>query len=350
MTRNRLVLIAAAGIALFVVASFPSLKRFVAPYGTTALAIDAAPMPAVEELTLEETIPLGDVKGRLDHMAVDVRRGRLFIAELGNGSVAVVDLGSRKLARRITGLKEPQGVAYAREPDRLFIANGGTGTIEMREGDELTGVGEIALGDDADNIRLDDQNRVIVGYGDGALAVLDSTTGGKIVDIPLAAHPEAFLPEPGGNRIFVNEPGALRIAVIDRPSGKQIARWGVAGALANFPMALDAAGRRLFVVYRTPALIGTFDTQNGDLLGQLPTCRDADDVFHDASRNRVYVICGEGAIAVLDASGRSPREQSRIQTRPGARTGLFVPALDRLYVAVPAHSNGPAEIRAYRPH
>ena len=306
-------------------------------------------MPAVAELTLEETVPLGDVKGRLDHMAVDVRRGRLFIAELGDDFVAVVDLSSRKLARRITGLKEPQGVAYSRELDRLFIANGGTGAIEIREGDELTHVGEIALGDDADNIRLDGQNRVIVGYGGGSLAMLDLTTGDKIADMPLAAHPEAFLPEPGGNRILVNEPGAYRIAVIDGRSGKETARWGIAGAFANFPMALDAAGRRLFVVYRMPALIGTFDPQNGDLLGQLPTCGDADDVFHDASRNRVYVICGEGAVAVLDASGRSPHEQSRMQTLSGARTGLFVPELDRLYVAVPAHSNEPAEIRAYRP-
>jgi hypothetical protein len=114
-------------------------------------------------------------------------------------------------------------------------------------------------------------------------------------------------------------------------------------------MALDTAGRRLFVVYRMPALITAFDTRTGGLLGQLPTCRDADDVFYDTSRNRVYVICGEGTIAVLDAGEPKLREQSRLQTRSGARTGLFVLERDRLYVAVPAAANAPAEIRAYRP-
>src|SRR3978361_401719 len=62
---------------------------------------------------LVRTIPLADVSGRIDHMAVDLRRGRLFVAELGNNTVDVVDLASGKIIQRIKGLKEPQGVGYA---------------------------------------------------------------------------------------------------------------------------------------------------------------------------------------------------------------------------------------------
>jgi hypothetical protein len=83
--------------------------------------------------------------------------------------------------------------------------------------------------------------------------------------------------------------------------GKEVARWGASGAAGNFPMALDAQGQRLFVAYRMPALLAAFDTSNGEIAAKSETCRDADDVFHDAARGRVYVVCGEGAVAVLDA-------------------------------------------------
>src|ERR1043165_7859750 len=68
--------------------------------------------PATPTLQLEAKIPLGNVRGRIDHMAVDLSRKRVFVAELGNGSVSVVDLQQQKVVHRITGLKEPQGVGY----------------------------------------------------------------------------------------------------------------------------------------------------------------------------------------------------------------------------------------------
>lgn len=343
----------AVGVAALILAAAAvcsPLRRLIAPYAATALGLGEAPAATVAELTLAERIPLGEVKGRLDHMAIDLRRGLLFLAELENNTLAVVDLNAGRLAQRIEGLSEPQGVAYVATTDRLFIANGGSGIVQMRKGEDLTLVREIVLGEDADNIRQDGPDRIIVGYGGGALAVLDAASGDKIADIALAAHPEAFLPEPGGARIFVNEPRALRTAVIARASGQEVARWGAPGAAANFPMALDEKGKRLFVAYRMPALIAAFDTSSGALLTQLSSCRDPDDVFHDPARGRVYVICGEGAVAVLDASKGTLRNQSLLQSRSGARTGLFSPERDRLFVAIPARGNKQAELRAYRPN
>jgi hypothetical protein len=64
-----------------------------------------------EALVLEAKIGLGAVRGRIDHFAFDPTRQRLFVAELGNDSVGVIDLKGRSLARRLTGLGEPQGLA-----------------------------------------------------------------------------------------------------------------------------------------------------------------------------------------------------------------------------------------------
>jgi DNA-binding beta-propeller fold protein YncE len=194
------------------------------------------------------------------------------------------------------------------------------------------------------------EGRIVVGYGDGGLAMLDPSTGEKLGDIPLAAHPEGFALDADTQRAFVNEPKALRIGVIDRQSGKEIARWGASAAAANFPMAFDGDSHLLFVAYRIPALITAFDTTTGELVARLPTGGDPDDIFYDKTRSRLYVICGDGSIAVLAVSGHHLQELSRLATRPGARTGLYAPDLDLLFVAAPATKSAPAEIRIYRPH
>jgi hypothetical protein len=87
--------------------------------------------------------------------------------------------------------------------------------------------------------------------------------------------------------------------------------------------------------------------RTGAVIGEHDTCGDVDDMFVDAKRRRVYVTCGEGFIDVLNASAEYAR-LVRITTRPGARTSLFIPPLDRLAVAVRADGSEPAELWIYR--
>jgi DNA-binding beta-propeller fold protein YncE len=298
-------------------------------------------------LSLETKITLGDVVGRIDHLAVDIKRHRLFIAELGNNSVGVVDIEAQRLLQRIEGFKEPQGVAHEPAADRVYVANAGDGVVRIFRADNLSPVGEVALGDDADNIRVAGPDRVLVGYGNGAIAVLEA--GKKVTVLPLAAHPESFQLDSDGGRLFVNEPEGHRVAVLDEKTGKELGKWNVPGLGANFPMAFDGTGHRLSVVYRSRPTLAIFDTTKGDLLAQVPTCGDADDVFLDAKRNRVYISCGDGFLAIVNVSGDGFSEVGSIPTRKGARTSLFVPELDRLFVAVRAEGGQPAEIWAYRP-
>ena len=125
-------------------------------------------------LIFEAKIPLGQVSGRIDHLGIDLKRQRLLVAELGNNSLGVVDLAAGKVLRRIADLSEPQGVAYVPFSDSVFVANAGDGSVRVLGGEDLTPTGRIELGDDADNVRLDTaHNRVLVGYGKGALAVID---------------------------------------------------------------------------------------------------------------------------------------------------------------------------------
>ena len=324
--RARLLIVAVAGILL----------------GPTARASDL--------LQLEAKIPLGEVSGRIDHMAIDLARGRLFVAELGNDSVGIVDLSARKMLRRLTGLKEPQGVGYIADADMLYVANAGDGSVRAYRGADYATAGRIDLGGDADNIRVDPRtNRLLVGYGSGGVAVLDPAMQRKLADIALPAHPEAFQIDAGANRVFINLPDARAIAVADLDSATPIAIWHNRGADGNFPMALDLVAGRVLTVFRRPARLGVFAMRDGAPVASVESCGDADDVFVDAKRKRIYVSCGDGHIDVFDAERNEYSRIAHIATVSGARTSLFIPEMDRLLLAVRARGSEPAAIWIYRP-
>jgi YVTN family beta-propeller protein len=314
------------------------------------LFLSTGNMRAEEFLAVENKILLGKVAGRIDHLAVDLSRKRLFVAELGNNSVSVIDLTERKVIRRLFGLKEPQGVGYVASTDTLYVANAGDGSVHLFEGPELSLAGRIELGDDADNIRIDSgAERVYVGFGNGAIAAIDPVSRKKNGEIPLTAHPESFQLDQTSQKIWVNVPGAGHVAVLDRGSGKQVATWMLPDAKSNFPMAIDKANNRVLVVSRQPAELIAFAADNGAIVARLKTCGDADDVFVDEKRQRIYVTCGEGFVDILQADARGYQRLGRAPTARGTRTSLFVPDFDRLFVAVRATSNEPAAIWICRP-
>jgi DNA-binding beta-propeller fold protein YncE len=313
--------------------------------GSATVAAQTAGAP----LVLETKIPLGQVSGRIDHLGVDVKRQRLFIAELGNNSLGVVDLAAGKVLRRISGLSEPQGVAYVPFADSVFVANAGDGSVHVLRGDDLGPIGRIELGEDADNVRLDTQrNRVLVGYGNGALAVIDPATRTKEANIRLKGHPEGFQIDETATKVFVNVPDARDVEVADLASEANRS-LPMHGAGSNFPMAIDRDAHRVLVVFRNPPTLMALSSQDGHVVAKTDTCGDADDVFVDPKRHRVYVSCGEGIVDVFEQREAEYRRMARVPTVSGARTSLFVPELDRLFVAVRAKSKEPAAIWVFRP-
>ncbi len=307
--------------------------------------------PAAEEgrpLEFRQAIPLANVEGRIDHLALDLKGQRLFVAALGNNTVEAIDLKAGKRAHSITGLKEPQGVGFVPESNKLYVANAKGGACDIFDGASFKRIKTVKFSDDADNVRYDAAaGRVYVGYGDGALGGIDAATGERIGDIKLDGHPESFQLEKNGPRIFVNIPTARKIAVVDRAKAAVIASWPVEGR-DNYPMALDEEHHRLFVGFRKPAKLSVFDTETGKVVASLDSPGDADDVFYDSARHRVYVSGGEGSIGIFQQKGADHYDPvAKIPTAAGARTALFVPELNRIYLAVPHRGSQSAEIRVY---
>jgi DNA-binding beta-propeller fold protein YncE len=314
----------------------------------TMHAADTAP------LNLVQTIPMPKVDGRIDHMAADVAGRRLFVAALGNNTVEVVDLKAGKLIQSLPGFAEPQGIAYVPELDRLFVANGADGTCRIVDGHSFKTIASIQCGDDADNVRYDEKaRRIYVGYGCGALMVLDAKSGDKLADIKLAGHPESFRLESGGPRIFVNVPNAEQIAVIDREKAEVTGTWPIKEAKSNFPLILDEANHHLFAGCRNPArlLVYDYSASPGRLIASVPISRDTDDLFYDVANKSLYVSCGQGTIDVIRQSDADHYTvEKTIATSAGVRTSLFVPELKSLCLAVPHRGSQLAEIRVYQTH
>jgi len=305
---------------------------------------------AAQPLRLEKTIDLPEVQGRIDHLSVDVKGQRLFVSALGNNTVEVVDIKAGKRIKTIGGLQEPQGVLYVPSTGRLYVANAKDGNVRVFDGNSYAALKTLDYGDDADNLRYDaGRKRIYVGYGSGALGEIDDE-GNKAGEIKLDAHPESFQLEKDGPRIYVNLPKSRKIAVLDREKHAIIATWPIGMALANYPMALDQADHRLFVMTRFPARLLVFDTNTGKTIQRLPAVGDCDDVFYDQARKRIYASGGEGGISVFEQQDTDHyKESARITTVEGARTAFFSPELDRLFLAVRRKGAQAAQVRVFAP-
>lgn len=313
-----------------------------------ACALHAADTPT---LKLVQTIPLPGVKGRFDHFAIDTKGQRLFVAALGNNTLEVVDLAAGKRFQSLPGMAKPTGVLYLPEAGRVLVGNGDDGTLKFLSDAEYKVLKNLADLADADNLRFDAGSKLAwLGYGEGALGIIDTTGARLIGSVKLSAHPESFQLEKDASRIFVNVPDAKQVAVIDRTKRAVTETWPMETFRANFPMALDEPNHRLFIGCRQPARLVVLDTATGKSVADLSISGDTDDLFYDAARKRVYLSCGEGFIDTVEQSTPDRYKRiSRLGTAPGARTSFFSPALDRLYLAVPDRGAQRAEIRVYQP-
>ena len=304
-------------------------------------------------LGLVQTMPLQNVGGRIDHMDIDIPRQRLFVAELGNNSIDIIDLKTGKRISSISGLHEPQGIAYVQDTNKIFVANGGDGTVQIFDSNTFSLVKTISLSSDADNMHYDAyQKLVYVGYGNGGLAVIDPMKNILIDTIKLDGHPESFQIsdelQPG---IFVNVPESDSISVIDAQKRAVVTKWSNNGSTGNYPMALDEDSYRLFTVYRSSSQLSVIDTNTGKSVAKLDVVKDTDDIWFDAENKQIYLTGGEGYLDIISQKDQNNyQEIAKIPTGQGGRTSLFVSALDRLYIAIPDYSGHDAKIEVFETH
>jgi DNA-binding beta-propeller fold protein YncE len=293
-------------------------------------------------------VSLPNVGGRIDHLAFDAAREHLFVAALGNDSVEVIDTSKHVRLQSLSGFHEPQGIAVLSDLSAVAVANGDTGTLQLLDANTLQTRWTTNVGGDADNVRYDAGAKRVFVAAEGGLFAVNPMSGRVMQRIEIAGHPESFQLERDGPPVYANLPGASQVVVGDRQRLSVISRWNTGMCRANYPMALDPMGRRVFVGCRRPPILAAFDRATGNLVTSIPVVGDTDDLFYDAARNRVYVIGGEGFVDVVTRDGDALKRVFRVPTRDGARTALWVQEQSRLYVAVPARGGQAAEVRVFQ--
>src|ERR1041384_2483316 len=160
-------------------------------------------------LELVQTIVLDGIQGRFDHLSADVGGKRLFVAAKEANTVVVIDLAQAKVAHKIDGLPEPQGIVFIPELKRFAVACGKDGSCRIFDCDSYKPLKSLDFKEDGDNVRYDAATkRLYVAHEAGGLGIVDAEKMEKVGDVKLEAHPESFQLEKKGKRIFVNVPDA----------------------------------------------------------------------------------------------------------------------------------------------
>jgi len=332
-----------------------NLKLFFAATFFLSAPWVAAQTAAPLKLATKYDMP-SSVKGRFDHLGIDMGGNRLFVVGEEAQQVLVFDLGTGKFIRSIK-VDHPHAVLYREDLNRIYITDEGKGVLNIYDGKTYDLVKSVALKVDTDSIGYDPATHYLYidNGGDNAhetftmLSVVDTTAATKLADIKVDGDTlEAMALEKSGDRLFLNNPAKNEVEVIDRRTNKIAAVWPVKLGKSNATMALDEPVRRLFVGCRSGAIV-VFDSQTGKELQALPVGKGVDDLMFDPASKRLYATSGgTGAVDVYKETDPDHYQSlGNIPSGPGAKTGLLVPQLARLFVAVPPKGTTPGEVYVY---
>ena len=283
--------------------------------------------------------------GDFEHFAVDIKSNRLFLAAEDHKTVEVLDPRSGERINTINGFAQPHAILYLPDTDRLLVTDGNddVGAVKLVSGTDYKILDAIKLPNGVDGAVYNPVNKYYYvesesnepGGKTHVLNVIDTQNFKHVTDITLpGTHSEAMAIDRAGKKLFVNLSGTNEVGVVDLESRKLIARWPLPDAQAANALALDEANHRLFTASHKPPKLIVFDIDAGKVVASLPCVINNDDMSYDTARKRIYVT-GDGAVSVYSQRDSDHYERlSDIPTGYRAKTSIFVPELSRLYIAV----------------
>jgi DNA-binding beta-propeller fold protein YncE len=297
------------------------------------------------------------VQGRFDHLGIDIRENRLFVAAETAHQVLVFDLRSGKFIRAIDGIAIPHAIFVREDLDRIYITDGGTGALKIYDGKSYNLLSTVPLKVDADSIGYDPATHALYidnGGGDAhesfsMLSVVDTTNGNKLADIKIDGETlEAMALEKSSDRMYVNNAAKNEVTVVDRKTRAVVASWPVTLGKRNVSLALDEANHRLFVASRD-GHISVFNTQTGKEMQSLAIGSGVDDLVFDPKSKRIYAPCGtDGSIYVYEQQDADHYQLAgKISAGTGVKNGLLAAQSGRYFVIVPPQGSTAGAVNAY---
>lgn len=295
-----------------------------------------------------------------DHMAVDVQGRRLFTTPQANHAVDVLDLRAGKVLRTITGFDNPHSIFFDQAANRLFITDGGQGSVRVVDASTYKDVKTIPLERGADGLAYDARTGLLYVSNGGEdagkpyslISIIDVRKEEKLADIRVNAPAlEAMVVDAARGRLYVDLPEENAIQVVNLATRKLVARWPLKGGRANMALALDAAHHLLYVGCRDTSVRGSIlvvDENSGKELKRLPIGGWVDSLSYDPQHGLIYASCGVGELYTYKVVPGGYTEAPPVDTAVMAKTSLLVPALHRIFVAVPHLGNTSAKVLVFK--
>jgi DNA-binding beta-propeller fold protein YncE len=340
------------------------MKRYAAiTWALCTVLIPRAPGQTSAPLKQIQSIPLPNVEGYFDHMAVDIKGQRLFVPGEHQRTIEVIDLRAGKVIHTITGFGgDPRKTLYLPETNEIWVDDGDA-TCKAFSGDTYQLIKNILLSGadlDKDSRKVPDNGVYdpathLFYLGDradglkkegvkGSVEIVDLKNGKFVGSIDVdGLNPAGFALDPGSPRMFVVMGDTSQVVVIDREKRTVIATWPITGGPEPHAVALDETHRRLFIGSRVkrshiykPGKMVVMDADAGKVIDAIDTEGGVDEVVFDAPSKRIYYTGTTGFVEVFKQVDADHYERlGKVATGPIAKTTLLVPELKRFYAAVP---------------
>jgi len=321
-----------------------SLQRTFLAIFLAVLGFSTLNCTAQEKLPLKlvKTTPLPGYAGDLDHFGLDLKGNRLFLAAEESKTVEVFDLHSGDLIHTIKGFGHPLTMAFLPESNQLIVTNGDTDDLELVDCKDYKIVKTLKLGKGVDHGVLNPVNKYFyVENGGGpdakshSLAIVDSKKFTIVGEIPGLSGDsnEGMVINKAGNRLYVNLTGSDEVGVVDLNARRIIAKWPLPDAHVAHAIALDEPHHRLFTATRKPPQFIVFNSDNGNVVASLPCVGVNSDMSIDVARQRIYVTGSDTASVFVQHDADHYEHIAEVPTAYRAKSSIFVPQLNRLYIA-----------------
>jgi len=335
-----------------------SMCMWCAPLLSLTIIGGTAAQTQNSSVRLIHTVTLPGYSGDFDHFAADFDRNRLLLAAEDHGTVEVFDLNTSAHLRTVTGFGNPHSILVRKGVPTVFITDSTKMNATIRDANTYAKKQTVNLTPGSDTAKYDKASNtlyVVTGGKDvdmktANLEAVNPDTGAKLSSITFPDnHVEAMAFTADDPRLFINLTQTNKLAVVDRKSMKLLATWPVPPAQQNAMVAFDSAQHRLYVVCRSPGMVVAMNSDTGAVVDKQPAPLRADEVQYDPKSHRLYVPGGEGYMGIYDTSDPNHLKLAeKVTTAPGAKTGLLIPEMHRLFLAVsPGESKATAQVLTY---
>jgi DNA-binding beta-propeller fold protein YncE len=269
--------------------------------------------------------------------------GMLLLTHPGASSVDVYDPGHRRVVAQITGLQSPRALAVDAKTGRVYVADHGSNSVAVVATDGWKLVDSIAVPGSPDNLLLSGDGRLYWADADaGTLSLLDVRTKQDVARTDLGGTPRGLALDGAHNLVFVTLQDAHQIVGLD-PELKVVSRFNL-NASQPTGLIYDPQYHELYTTVRYAVLAISADT--GAEIDRVAAPAGVDSLWLDADSRTLYAA-SEGSLLLMQAKGRLSKVDEI--TTAGVRGHTVAYDAGRRMVLMPGGSQGKSKLLILRP-